>query len=368
MSSRPQCLLNGLATSDFEGEDTLPWCVDTIDPICGDEWDACAQVAFDATVFHSSAWARVLIRSYGHAPHYLRIRSGLRVLAIVPIMELDSRWTGRRGVCLPFSDGCGPLRMTQEDAETVYDALAAYARFHEWGHLEIRDGRLPPAVDVAESVYLSHDIDLKVGMSALWQGLAPSVRRAIRKAKGMSLEVTVESNESAFRIYHDLHSRTRRRHGLPPQPLGFFLNLHREVILPGNGAIILAKVGRDYVAGAVFLHNKRGAIYKFGASDERFWSCRPNQAVMWAGMTHLVTGTTCTTLNLGRTAVANSGLIRFKESFGASVRPLRYHRYRQGSAWRGEELPAIKKAYGLFRACPLMVNRLLGANIYPHLD
>jgi hypothetical protein len=105
------------------------WRIETIDPLSGTDWDRAAQGFQGLTVFHTSAWARVLSRTYGHVPHYLKIFTAERPLALVPIMELDSRWTGRRGVCLPFSDGCGPLWVSDDpsDVAIVHDALACYA-------------------------------------------------------------------------------------------------------------------------------------------------------------------------------------------------------------------------------------------------
>jgi len=69
----------------------------TIDPF-GSEWDQLALSHPDANFFHSSAWARTLAKTYGHKPFYLSFFSSGAPQALVPMMEVTSAFTGRRGV------------------------------------------------------------------------------------------------------------------------------------------------------------------------------------------------------------------------------------------------------------------------------
>src|SRR5437016_7158082 len=79
------------------------------DPVRNPGWDHLIALHRDAGSFHTSAWAKVLHKTYNHHPFYLRFSRGHRLAALVPIMEVRSPFTGRRGVCLPFSDTCEPL-------------------------------------------------------------------------------------------------------------------------------------------------------------------------------------------------------------------------------------------------------------------
>src|SRR5205809_7902736 len=80
-----------------------------IDPLQNGAWDSLLSGFPEATAFHTSAWARVLSRTYGHTPIYLRFDRADEPVALVPLMEVRSALTGVRGVCLPFTDFCGPL-------------------------------------------------------------------------------------------------------------------------------------------------------------------------------------------------------------------------------------------------------------------
>src|SRR5438045_8572700 len=69
-----------------------------INPLCERDWDNWITSHPEATVFHSSAWARVLSEAYGHRPCYLRILTHGEPLALVPLMEVGTLFTRRRGI------------------------------------------------------------------------------------------------------------------------------------------------------------------------------------------------------------------------------------------------------------------------------
>ena len=94
-----------------------------IDPLCDPEWDRQIASHPNSTFFHSSAWAKVLSHTYGHVPFYLRLVRDGQLVALVPVMEVRSPLTGRRGVCLPFTDVCGPLLFEDGARELVHEEL-----------------------------------------------------------------------------------------------------------------------------------------------------------------------------------------------------------------------------------------------------
>src|SRR3954463_2945135 len=83
--------------------------VQFLDPAHDRDWDELASSHSGYSVFHSSAWARVLMNTYGHKSFYIHLSDRRRTAALLPLMEVASPLTGRRGVSLPFSDFCGAL-------------------------------------------------------------------------------------------------------------------------------------------------------------------------------------------------------------------------------------------------------------------
>ena len=342
--------------------------LERIDPFAGDAWDTCVAGREDHTIFHRSAWARVLAETYGHRPVYLRILADDMEAALVPLMEVRSPLTGRCGVSLPFSDFAGPLWTDPDQAGGVYAALTELAHERNWKRLDLRGGGPAPGRTAAFQTFDAHQLDLRPGLESLERGVDSSVRRALRKAAGRALRVSVETGEDAIASFFRLHVRTRRRHGLPPQPELFFHSISRHLLQQGHGIVVLARLGATPVAGAVFFWSGGHAIYKFGASDPRHWPLRPNQRVMWAAIEHLVR-IGCRSLHFGRTSKGDEGLARFKRSWGCVLFPLDYDRYRPVQrAWLPPASPRVESHRLFFGHLPHALNRLAGRLIYPHLD
>ncbi len=123
------------------------------------------------------------------------------------------------------------------------------------------------------------------------------------------------------------------------------------------------------VAASVFLRAGAAAVYKFGASDERAWDCRPNHLVMWEGIRHL-TASGARSLHFGRSSIGQEGLRRFKLSWGATESPISYLQYLPRSSTWGGLIPKPDRplVHAIFRRLPLMINRWAGRLLYPHLD
>lgn len=345
--------------------------VEQLDPLEGTDWDRHVTGHPDHTVFHRGAWARVLHKSYGHDPVYLRFARGGITKALVPVMEVRRLLTGHRGVCLPFSDFCQPLVRDDDDLPAVRDHLATVATERGWKHLEIRGGAPAEggrAGASAEKTFFGHELKLETAEDVQFSLFPGAVRRAIRKAERSGVTVSVSRSWEAVRRFFDLHVRTRRRHGAPPQPLSFFREVFRELIEAGHGFVVIAETENRPVAGAVFLHSGKSALYKFGASDDAALGLRPNNLVMWEGIRTLI-GTGCQTLHFGRSSGTNAGLRRFKRSWGASEFGIQYTRFRPSDrAWTPVQPDSPGFHEQVFRRLPLALNRLAGKVIYPQLD
>src|SRR5437016_660412 len=244
------------------------------DPINDPGWDHVVALHRDAGCFHTSAWAKVLHQTYNHLPFYLQFSRRHRLVALIPLMEVRSLFTGCRGVCLPFSDACEPLIFDAAAMGFVKDRLLRFADERRWRHLEIRGSKsFQVALGSAEKFY-GHTLDLRSSAEELATRFASPVRRAIRKAERSGVKAVVVRNRQAIGDFYQLHVQTRRRHGLPPQPVSFFLNIYEHIVRPGLGFIVLARRGSRPIAAAIFFCFGKNAVYKYGASDKRFQELR----------------------------------------------------------------------------------------------
>lgn len=379
-----------------------------VDPREDSEWDADVASHVDATIFHSRAWAEVLCRTYGHTPYYVRFTTDGRRAGLVPLMEVSSIFTGRRGVCVPFSDFCDPLIFHEAASpDSVIQSISRVAKDRGWKYFELRgtcrnrtsadasrqagtrpqvEPELraagvalgessrsssrkppPPSSKAAFARFYTHLLDLRSSPDQLLSATSSSVRRAIRKAQKSGLSVEIADSAQGMRQFSRLHTRTRRRHNLPPQPMSFFKNIHEHIIKRGLGFTVVAHQKREPIAAAIFLHFGKNSLYKFGASDERYQALRGNNLVMWHSIKHLAQQG-FRMLHLGRTDVEHNGLRRYKLSLGCEEGLACYFRYepRNGNPIHFESPPRPASTL-LFRILPERMNRLAGALLYPHL-
>jgi hypothetical protein len=339
-----------------------------LDPVNDPGWDLVVALHRDAGCFHTSAWAKVLHKTYKHQPFYLQFSRGRRLAALVPLMEVSSALTGRRGVCLPFSDVCEPLIFDPEVVDVVRDRLVRFARERRWKHLEIRGGKSFQSVSGSAPKFYGHTLDFRHRVEQMTNRFDSQVRRAIRKAERSNVSALVARSRQAIDDFYRLHIQTRRRHGLPPQPASFFLNIYEYIIKPGLGFIVLARRGSRPIAAAVFFRFGKNAVYKYGASDKRFQEFRANNLVMWQGI-QLLARTGVEKLHFGRTDCENDGLRRFKLSWDTQEETINYFRVDPSGR---QCLRRLSRNSGfhkrVFARLPLVFNRLAGSIIYHHLD
>ena len=340
-----------------------------IDPLSDRAWDGLVATHPESTFFHSSAWAKVLHSTYGHEPVYHRFYRGDKLAAMLPMMEVRSALRGRRGVSLPFTDSCGPLYFGQTDSsQAMLEHLVNTSRVRNWKYFEVRGQRASLPTSSPSLSFYNHILDLNGSPDDLLNQFASPVRRAIRKAEDNGLVTEMSSDLAPLLEFYNLHVLTRKRHGLPPQPISFFKNIHKYVLKARLGFVVLARHGSRPVAGAVFFHAGKKAIYKFGASDAAQQELRGNNLTMWRGIQTLAQRG-FETLDFGRTSLTNEGLRRFKRSWGAQEKVVEYTKFDTASqSWATARDKASGFHNTIFRTMPAPLNRLAGELLYPHLD
>jgi len=99
-------------------------------------------------------------------------------------------------------------------------------RYGRWNSVELRPrSQVLPELGVS-ATYCLHTLDLSPSLEGAFGRFHHScARRAIRRASREGLRYESGSSERLLAEFYGLLRLTRRRHGLPPQPLGWFRNL-----------------------------------------------------------------------------------------------------------------------------------------------
>jgi len=282
-------------------------------------------------------------------------------------MEVRSWITGARGVSLPFTDECPPILPDGIGFEEVMVHVTALAESRGWRTFEIR-GRVSGMENLPESAeYLSHVLDLSGGEESLFSRYRPNVQRNIRKAEREGISVSEDRTPEGLMEFYRLNCLTRRKHGLPPQPVRFFEHLREHVLDKGLGFLMMARHKKKAVAGALFLLFGGKAIFKYGASDQRYQEFRANNLVFRDAI-RLLCRKGVRTLSFGRTDLLHEGLRQFKLSWGTTNTTLRYVKYDVRSKSYLGGTPARQSASwkSTMSKLPIPVLRIIGNVAYRH--
>ena len=353
-------ILPSVATRSLYGN------VQRINPTQDANWDRLLALHPGRSFFHKAAWAKVLEEAYGFVPSYFTVVRNGEVQSMLPIMEVDSRLTGRRGVALPFTDDCEPLCSDDKSSGELVKSVMAFGRSRGWKYLEFKGGRKLLNGSPASLLYYGHRLNLVEDEDLMFSRLASSVRRAIRKAKKSGLTVEISNGLDAMRVFHGLQCETRKKHGLPPQSFDFFRNIQQHVLSQNLGVTVVARHQGRPVAAAIHFHDGPLAVYKYGASNRTFQHLRGNNLVMWEAIKwHARNGSTV--LDLGRASLGNQGLRRFKLGWGAEERLIEYFKYDlRGNRFITDTDESSGWHNRLFKALPSVISRAIGAVLYRH--
>ena len=340
--------------------------ISIINPLDYPHWDALLLTADRATFFHTTAWAQVLSESYGYEPLYFATIDNGKLAGLIPVMEIDSFLTGKRGVSLPFTDICHPIADTAATFQALMRRLTEYGHRAGWKYIEFRGGSdfFDGAPNCAD--HFVHIMGVDGNEEGLFKSLRESTRRNIHKAEKEGVVVSLLHTREALATFYQLHCGTRRGHGLPPQPWSFFEKIYEHVIVPRQGFVALAVHQGKPVAGAVYALYRDQALYKFGASDRNHQHLRANNLVMWEAIRWLCRNG-FRSLDFGRTEPENEGLLQFKRGWRATETMVANYRFdlKQNafSADRGN----VRSSYPVCKILPLPVLRLSGSMLYRHV-
>lgn len=340
--------------------------LEIVNPIDWAGWDDLVESLPNTSAFHTSGWARTLRDSYGYEPRYFVGFNGDVCECMLPMMSVKTWLTGCRGVSLPFTDQCAPYLLNKESFTELFQETVKVGKESGWKFVEFRGGgehfqSQPPFL-----TYCGHVLPL-TDETELFGNMKDSHRRNIKKALKQNVQVLADDLDEAMEDFYRLNCITRKKHGLPPQPLRFFKNLNSYMLQNGFGKIFRARWQGNTIAAAIFLSLGNRVLYKYGASDLSHLPLRANNLIMWEAIRYyLEEGFEA--LDLGRSEADNLGLCRYKQGWGSVEHTLAYYRYNLESA-RFETGKSRENGWynPVFSRTPMPVLETIGRLAYRHL-
>ena len=342
-----------------------------IDPLRDPRWAELVSRHARATIFHTPGWLEALRRTYDYEPvAFTTTEPGAALNDGVVFCRIQSWLTGSRAVSLPFSDHCDPLTDDTQRLGEIWEHLEMKRGENNWGYVELRPrqaaGTLSSGFAASEEFCL-HEIELRRPLDEVFSSFhANSVQRKIRRAGRENVGYAEGRSEELLRAFYHLVSLTRRRHQLPPQPFDWFRNL--VACLGPAVKIRLSTHAGNPVAGILTLRHGDMMVYKYGASNPAYHQIGAVHLLFWKAIQEAHTEG-CIGFDLGRTAPKHTGLLTFKDRWGAARSRITYLRSPQPA--QSEDSPlrtyVIGSAQRALELVPAVVRDAAGRFLYRHV-
>jgi CelD/BcsL family acetyltransferase involved in cellulose biosynthesis len=303
--------------------------IERIDPLKDARWPEFLQRHPNASIFHTPGWLEALRRTYGYQPVVFTSSSSTHELANgLVFCCINSRFTGRRLVSLPFSDHCQPLADNPERLMALLRFLEQSLKKEKWRYVELRPltigGSSLSGFEQNQTSYI-HILNLSGSQDEIFRGFhKDSIQRKIRRAEREGLTYEEGRSEQFLDQFYHLLLRTRRRHQLPPQPREWFRNLID--CLGDQLKIRVASRHGQPMASILTLGFKNVLVYKYGCSDAKYHNLGPMHLLFWKSIQE-AKNNGLKEFDLGRSDADNEGLVEFKSRWGATQSKLTYLRY-----------------------------------------
>jgi FemAB-related protein (PEP-CTERM system-associated) len=324
--------------------------------------------------YYDARWLKLLNEFYGYQiiPLTTTNADG-QVTGFLPLCFIKSPLTGSRLVSLPFSDYCPLLATDEANTTQLIEQALHIAQKKHVKYLELRSGAnavLEQRADfTANNLYVNWVLPLAASAEEAWSGLRKPVQHQIKKSQKAGVQVRTAQSREDMDSYYRLHLNTRtRKHGMPAQSRSYFTALWDTFAASGTMRLLLAETEGMPIAGIILFAAGSTLHYAYGASDENYLKLAPNNLLFWEAITWgSLNG--YKSLDLGRTASNNAGLMEFKRRWGAVQEPMPYYYSPQtaGLASTSESSWKYRVLTNNWRKLPLAVAGPLGGYVYKHL-
>jgi CelD/BcsL family acetyltransferase involved in cellulose biosynthesis len=305
--------------------------VTQVNPVDDARWDALVRRHPLGSIFHTAAWARVLISTFSYEPVYLAVVRDGEICSALPFMQISSWLTGRRLVALPRTSVCDPLVSDPRDLDLLLDAAVDRTRARHLSFLEIKtqayDGLAgqPRLKDHAH--FRNQVLPLDRPADQLWKGFDRTcVRQRITRAQKTGVTVRRGTTLADLHGFYELHRQSTAKNAVPRRPFSFFRNMWEILGPTGDMLLVLAEVGTELGSAAVFLRSGPSLVFEFLANNYALLDHSPVHLITWEMIQQAVTEG-YRFFDFGMTPPGNAGLLAFKSRWGAEEHVLHYYYY-----------------------------------------
>ena len=293
------------------------------------KWDALVAASDGASIFHTSAWARLWTDEWRGARWEAIVVEGPNGYEAGLAAVVRTRGPLRSIDAMPFATYGGPLvRRDHPDTSGLQAALLEGFAVWSSGPFVLRAslawldgdaGAFPDRLVPEES--FTHVVPLSADYEDVASRFSPSTRRLVRQADEAGLTIEAADSLEGVAAFYDLAVETVRRRGGTPKPRSLYERIYGDLVKRGLGRYHLVRANGEVVAGSLHFFHEGVATNWLPVSRESAWPLRPNNFLL-AGLFETLCASGYHEYNFGASPPDAAGLIRFKEGWGARRRPV----------------------------------------------
>jgi FemAB-related protein (PEP-CTERM system-associated) len=303
------------------------------------EWERFVERSPHGSVAHLTHWRNAVVRTYGHAPHYLMALAGGRVAGVLPLFLIRRPILGSLLVTAPYLSHGGLCADTDEASRCLVQAARTLSGQYGARYVEIRSLSKADCGLRCKDSYCAYFLPLHHDPETVWARLANRARTAVRKAVRSGL--TIEHGHHLVKPLAQILSRHMRGLGTPFHGVAFYRNILDEF---GDRAEVFMVRYRDrFVGGGLTAIAKDALTWPYGGCLKEYRHLAAMNLLTWEvirygceqGLAYL---------DFGRSRW-ESGTALFKEQWKAEPSPL-FYEYHLGE---GAEMPDMDPTNPRFR-------------------
>ena len=322
------------------------------------EWDRYVYRHPSGSLFHLTAWKRVIERCFGFESRYLLAQEGNIICGVLPLFLVRNILQGKSLISTPFAVYGGACADNPQVETALRDHAREMAQRERVQYLELREQRpIPDQAFVTKELYVTFDLELSKSPEELQRGFPRDTRYMIRKAQKNGLQTVLGIGE--IDTFYEIYSRSFHHLGTPVFSKRFF-----KIILEEFGQQCeLTTIWREKRALAAVLsfRFKDWILPYFGGSLVEGRQFAVNNFMYWEVMKRALEAG-IRYFDFGRSKLG-SGSYAFKTQWNMRERPLPY----QFALVRRKSLPnfspanpKFKLAISVWRSMPFELTKLLG--------
>lgn len=332
------------------------------------EWDKLALA--HGTVFHTTAFRRILLRAFGYRCRYHAVLDGDgRLCALVPLVEGRNLGLKKAAVALPFVNYVDVCAGNEAAFEFALDALAAYRTEARLSYIELRCkerkvGR-PGWSEVLQ--HYTFVLPLAEGEEQVLARSSASNRNHVRKVYKNGW-FTASFDPAHLDAFYGVYQTRMKQLGSPSPDIRFFRSFLE--LLPAHCRLLTvhdAEAG-GVIGGMLLLASpSNGTLYyPYGASLVEYNSKYANNFMYWEAVRYGI-GQGLRFLDLGRSQ-AGSGTYKYKQQWGAEPQQLQYAVYTgSDAAYAAPDKQRLQLFVELWKSAPSFITNRVGPRLIKYV-